>query len=129
MVKVDMRNFKKNPITEAELQQCRWYAVSNDLIGGYSVATADKPESQLNPQNGEFEIGSFMTLKSAQHIADLHNSWWDACVWGSYYDNIMVGIGLDISNYYDGEQAPLPEGIKPLTEDDWFDYDDEYEAT
>lgn len=84
-----------NPVTDKELMECRWYAVSNDLIGGYSVSTADKPESQQNIFQGDFEVGTFMTLETAQHIADIHNKWWDSKVWSSYYTNIMYAIWLD----------------------------------
>ena len=123
------RNFRKNPITELELKECRWYAVVNDLIGGYAIATTNKPISEIDPYSGEFELGDFLTKEMAQHIADLHNYWWDSMIWESYYDNIVAGMALDIGKYYHYEQAPLPDGVAPLTEDDWFDYDDDHEAS
>ncbi len=85
---VEQRNFRLNPVTSEELMECRWYAVLNDLIGGYSVATVDKPDSMHNVYEGDFEVGTFMTREAAQHIADLHNNWWDSKVWNSYSDNL-----------------------------------------
>ena len=75
--------------------ECHWYAVLNDLIGGYSVATVDKPDSLHNVYEGDFEVGTFMTREAAQHIADLHNAWWDSLVWSSYYNNIMYSAWVD----------------------------------
>lgn len=37
------------PLTAASLYRRRWYAVPNDLIGGWSVATVDKPVSEIDP--------------------------------------------------------------------------------
>ena len=84
-----------NPVTSAELMECYWYAVPNDLIGGYSVSTVNKPDSQHNVYEGDFEVGTFMTLESAQHIAEIHNQWWNSKVWSSYYNNIMYALWLD----------------------------------
>ncbi len=104
------RDFSKNPITIEELMHCRWYAIANDTIGGWDIATANVPDSRRNPYAGEYEVGCFLTQQVAEFLAKLHNEWWDAKVWDSYYDNILVGMALSAS---------------PLTEDDWFDYDDQ----
>jgi hypothetical protein len=109
-----IRDFRKNPVTDEELHNCYWYAVVNDLIGGYNVANVNKPESQTNPQNGEFEIGCFMSEGSAKHIAELHNAWWEYEIWSSYVPNIRVALENDAVE---------------LTEDAWFDYADEHEAS
>lgn len=106
------RNFRENPVTTEEMQECRWYAVVDDTIGGYNISNIDKPTSQASPYNGEFEIGCFMTKAMAQHVADIHNAWWERVVWDSYHNN------LTISTWYNG-----------LTEDEWFDYSSEHEAT
>lgn len=124
-----VRDFKNNPVTFEELTNCRWYAVANDTIGGWDIANTDVPDSRRDPQKGEFEVGCFLTEKVAEHIAQLHNNAWDAYVWESYFGNIMEGIAIDVANYYHGEEPPLPDGVQPLTEDEWFDYDDDYETT
>jgi poly-beta-hydroxyalkanoate depolymerase len=79
--------------------ECYWYAVPNDLIGGYTVANVNKPDSQHNVYEGDFEVGTFMTLEVAQHIADIHNAWWSIQVWNSYSDN------LDWTTYRDYHEA------------------------
>ncbi len=125
---VKMRNFKENPLTLSEMQDCYWYAVENDLIGGYSIATVNKPESQMNVFDDEFVVGAFMTHDLAQHIADIHNQWWEAKVWESYESNLEAGLFNSISDYYGGV-GPLPDGVVALTEDDWFHYSTEHEET
>lgn len=117
------RDFKKNPITTDEMTNCHWYVVVNDLIGGWSVATANKPESQQNVYEGEYEIATFVIKEVAEHMVKLHNQWWDNSVWSTYTENVEAGIAKEIFDYYNGP-APLPEGVLPLTEDDWFHYDD-----
>jgi hypothetical protein len=89
------RDFRKNPITPEEVTYCRWYAVVNDLIGGWSIATADLPESQINVFNDEFEVGTFMHEDTAKHIAYMHNCWWDSVVAASYMEN----LGSDFVTY------------------------------
>lgn len=55
--------------------RARWYAVVNDLIGGWSVATADKPVGDLCADAGEFEIADVAGGEVvALHIADAHNA-------------------------------------------------------
>lgn len=56
----------------------RWYAVVNDLIGGWSVACVDKPCSAINPgtrenPTGEWMVAEFMDRKTAEYVARLHN--------------------------------------------------------
>lgn len=116
-----MRDFRKSPITYQELTECRWYAMANDTIGGWDVATAPVPDSRRNAQKGEFEIGTFLTEEVAQYIAELHNKWWDAVVWKSYYVNIVASVYLEAYDNYYGDRA--------LTGDDFFDYYDEHETT
>jgi hypothetical protein len=58
----------------------------------------------------------------AEHLVKMHNAWWDARVWRSYFGNIAYSIFNDAyDEYYSVE--------KPLTEDEFFDYDDEHETT
>lgn len=92
---VEKRNFRTNPVTDKELMECHWYAVPNDLIGGYTVANVNKPDSQHNVYEGDFEVGTFLSLGTAKHIAEIHNLWWDSKVWSSYYNNIMYSAWLD----------------------------------
>jgi hypothetical protein len=89
---VDRRNFRKNPVTTEELVHCYWFAVQDDLIGGFSVATVNKPESQIDVWAEEFTVGTFMTLATAQHIADVHNFWWQQQVWQTYSDNVRAAF-------------------------------------
>ena len=53
----------------------RWYAVVNDLIGGYVVSNVDKPCSAIDSRkgSGEWQIADFMDEKTARYVADLHN--------------------------------------------------------
>lgn len=53
----------------------RWFAVVNDLIGGWAVSHVDKPLSQQDWEQGEGEIADFCTEAVARHIVDLHNAW------------------------------------------------------
>lgn len=55
--------------------QARWYAVVNDLVGGWAVSTIDKPLSQLDPTASEGELADFCSEEIARHIAELHNAW------------------------------------------------------
>ncbi len=48
-----------------------YYAVMNDLIGGYDVSLYDKPVGDHD--NDEYTIGSFMNHEDAQRIADALN--------------------------------------------------------
>ncbi len=48
-----------------------YYAVVNDLIGGYDVSIFNKPVSQhdTRPEGGEWTIGSFLSQEWAERIA------------------------------------------------------------
>ncbi len=48
----------------------RWYAMPNDLIGGYCVMPVDEYPSQGVP-----EVADFTSRELAEHIANLHNEW------------------------------------------------------
>ena len=53
----------------------RWYAVADDLVGGWGLATVDKPTSQIDTYvTGERIVGCFMDEDTARHLAHLHNS-------------------------------------------------------
>lgn len=82
------RDFAKQPITDAEVLYCRWYAVADDTIGGWAISNVPEPVSQLNPYEGRFELGSFMTFYEASHIAFVHNAWYDSVVAMSYIENL-----------------------------------------
>ncbi len=51
----------------------RWYAVPNDLIGGWAVATDDVPPSEHSRENGIVAVADCMDEPTARHIAALHN--------------------------------------------------------
>ncbi len=60
--------------TAKEILDIPWYAVVNDLIGGWSVATRDVPCSELRINQGkDFELGCFLDEAIARDIAELHN--------------------------------------------------------
>jgi len=82
------RNFKQNPITDAEILYCRWYPVVDSLIGGWAISNVNQTTAELNPYEGTFEFGSFMSEAEARHIAFVHNAWWDSIVAMSYLDNL-----------------------------------------
>lgn len=82
------RNFKKDPVTEDDLNESIWYVVVDDLVGGWAITTADTPTSQINPWNGEFEVGVFMLKEAAEHIVKLHNDWLEIKIWATYMPNI-----------------------------------------
>lgn len=124
-----VRDFRKNPITFEELTHCRWYAIANDTIGGWDVSTVNIPDSVRDARMGEYEIGCFLTREVAEHIAKLHNEVWDAYVWDTYHDNVIAGMMHSIFDYYGADPVPLPDGVLPLTEDEWFDYDEPHETT
>lgn len=52
-----------------------WYAVVNDVIGGWAICNVDKPCSQqsINPEDGEIEIADFIQEDVARYIVRLHN--------------------------------------------------------
>lgn len=58
-------------LTDAHL--IRWYAVTNDLIGGWSVATVDRPTSQMSRAEDERVIADFASERDARRIVALHN--------------------------------------------------------
>lgn len=51
------------------MQQATWYAMPDDVIGGWCVMPDDLP-----PSSGLPEIGSFISEVLAKEIADLHNA-------------------------------------------------------
>jgi len=57
---------------EARATPARWFAVQNDLVGGWMIATADKPVSELR---GEREIADFLTREDAEFLCELRNAW------------------------------------------------------
>lgn len=91
---MNKRNFRLNPVTEQELTETYWYAVADDLIGGTAVSNVNKPTSQLNPYNGEFEIANFMSRPTAEHLCRLQNAWWQDQVYMTYAINIWLS-GID----------------------------------
>lgn len=52
----------------------RWYAVVNDLVGGWCVATVDMPLSEFGSSSTATFVGDFLTEGIARHVADLHNA-------------------------------------------------------
>lgn len=54
----------------------RWYAVVDDVVGGWAVATVNAPVSEfLGHGEGRAVADGFWDAGHAQHVADLHNDW------------------------------------------------------
>lgn len=51
----------------------QWYVVTNDEIGGLSIANADKPVMSLALARGEIEVASLVYPEIAAHVVHLHN--------------------------------------------------------
>lgn len=64
--------------TDAEftdaVTQVPWYAMPDDTIGGWIVATAPLPASQLPSAEGGRQLGDFLTEELARYVARLHNA-------------------------------------------------------
>lgn len=54
-----------------------YYAVPNDLIGGWDVSLHNKPVGEHDTRNGESTVGSFMSQRDAEMVAFALN--------GTYY--------------------------------------------
>lgn len=50
-----------------------WFVVQNDLVGGWAVANAALPLSQLEYSKGQTGIADFLSRVAANHIVRLHN--------------------------------------------------------
>lgn len=57
------------------IMRSRWYPVVNDLIGGWAVATVDKPlaDVRIEPSSDEFWVLDTISEEIARHVSDLHN--------------------------------------------------------
>lgn len=63
-----------DPVTAAELWRRPWYVVPDDEIGGWAIATADLPTSQLNLSNrGERVIADAIWEDHARWLVEAHN--------------------------------------------------------
>ncbi len=50
--------------------EVRWYAMPDDVIGGWCVMPDEKP-----PSLGGFQVAEFVSRGIAEHIAELHNAY------------------------------------------------------
>lgn len=114
---VERRNFKQNPITPDEQVRCYWYVVENDLIGGWSISNVNKPESQQDPYEGEFEIATFVIKEVAEHMAEVHNTWWEIEVWKTYSANIYATYSREINEKVSSFKDYMQKAIKNLPRD------------
>jgi hypothetical protein len=48
---------------------------TDDIMGRFAVATADKPVSQLVAANGERVVCRVMSREAADHTVSQHNEW------------------------------------------------------
>lgn len=52
-----------------------WFPVVDDLVGGWAVATVDRPLSEIDPTNRRHAaVACFVDERHARHIAGLHNA-------------------------------------------------------
>ena len=51
-----------------------WYVVPNDLVGGWSIATVNKPMSQQNQLLRRVFIADVASKALGEHIVALHNT-------------------------------------------------------
>ncbi len=65
----DLRRLRGQALV-VHLMRSYWYAMPNDLIGGWCVVPI-----QLPPSAGVVEIATFIDEEFARHIAALHNAW------------------------------------------------------
>lgn len=52
-----------------------WYSVTDDIMGKFAVATADKPVSLLVAANDERVVCRVMSKTEADHTVEQHNEW------------------------------------------------------
>lgn len=56
-------------------EDVRWYVIENDLIGGWSIGTEDRPVSQYNYPGDYRVVADVLSKELGQHIVDVHNTW------------------------------------------------------
>jgi hypothetical protein len=111
-----IRDFRKEPITQEEVIHCYWYPVVDDTIGGWSISNVDLSVAELNPYEGRFELGSFLTESEAKHIAEIHNTWYQDFIWRTeYIQNYLVSL------YNDSIRRIIDAcDLNPESEEYWF---------
>lgn len=63
------------PLTAESLYRRRWYVVTNDEVGGWSVATVDRPTSQIDPvRTRDRVLADFVFSEHACWVVDAHNA-------------------------------------------------------
>lgn len=63
-------------VTEERFIGQRWYAVPEDLVGGWACANVDLPASQIDVGNADHRVGvETWGERTARHVAELHNAW------------------------------------------------------
>jgi hypothetical protein len=70
-----MSTLKQLKALEAKATAGPWYTVENDLIGGWLVATADKPASELRLADEERQVFDFASREDAEFVCALRNAW------------------------------------------------------
>lgn len=62
-------------MSEQPWMTMRWFAVVNDLVGGWSLATIDQPVSLINVMDVNTWVPvDCLDEATARHIATLHNA-------------------------------------------------------
>lgn len=58
---------------ERRLLTTRWYAVPDDTVGGWAVASVDRPVSLHDHRRGDVALGDALSERVARHVAETHN--------------------------------------------------------
>lgn len=56
-----------------DLVTVKWYAVRDDVTGGWAISTVDKPLSEHDPSKGDAVVGDFLDEPLARYIVAMHS--------------------------------------------------------
>lgn len=51
-----------------------WFLIADDEVGGWAVASVQKPTSQIDGRDGTV-IACFLSYADALHMVEIHNLW------------------------------------------------------
>lgn len=52
-----------------------WFAIPDDLIGGWAIMNCNKPPGQASFAAGEEQVAWGLCEEDAKHIVQIHNLW------------------------------------------------------
>lgn len=66
------------PLTSTELWRRPWYLVPDDEVGGWAIATADRPTSMIDPTTTRDRVLAWVVWEEhGRWLVDQHNLTWD----------------------------------------------------